>query len=386
MTNSTQSLTVRDLAHKLLSQNPQENAARLAFYHYLKNFRQLDESVTSTLVQQFYGRALCFPFWQKNKLELAAGVKKSLDQFPGIENVRHADELQVLKIENIEDLQRIVLAQTQPLLREIDRLRILEMNSNENEETSGVIRLILRPEGQLEVTVFDRWALIDGAILAPLCNDRTIIFNSKLEVAQGAFHHIELSSYTTARFNVSNQSIEGHIIKGYTFQKVESLQAESIEKIGPLFYAVKSLEKYFVNRATDPMYREVVKLIENSIQMLTETRSAQTASQSLSIVEMKEMALQAFDRGQQALQYLFPDDKVLFLLLRDLARTLAVSASAAVRAPDDNHPPTSYPPLAAENAKSQWKEIDPNTNNEVSHQRQKDPMYREEVELLTQIL
>ena len=50
------------------------DAARLAFYHFLKNLCEAGEPLSTSVLDRFFRRALGHAHWSENKLELFAEV------------------------------------------------------------------------------------------------------------------------------------------------------------------------------------------------------------------------------------------------------------------------------------------------------------------------
>lgn len=304
-------VTHEDLARFLLTQDPQNQPAILAFYNYLKNLENLDDPFTPQTLSHFFGRALSVPHWQKNREELSQSIEAALSTFSEevaipwkLQDLRLPRNVQVVAIENLEDLVEILTQDFRNYGNRDSRWKAVPYRDR------GVLSIEQRPDNSIQMIQYPRWIQFCDGRPVPLFANR-LEYNEHLELLPHRIQHVEISPYQVARFFIDDQGLHGVAARGFTFSKSEQFEARSINDLPRLFYAVKQLESFFVNRATDPLYREIVELLERAAQLAADPNE-----------EGRELALKAFERGQNALEHIFPDDKVIFLLLRDLARSL----------------------------------------------------------------
>jgi hypothetical protein len=105
-------------------------------------------------------------------------------------------------------------------------------------------------------------------------------------------------------------------MRGYTFQKFETLYENPLSRFPKLFYAIKHIEQFFVRRESDPIYMELTALLEQASELIKEGHP-----------EGIKLGAAALKRAELALENIFTDDKVLNLLIRDLKNTLAHTAN-----------------------------------------------------------
>jgi len=84
-----------------------------------------------------------------------------------------------------------------------------------------------------------------------------------------------------------------------------------------LFYPLKRLEQFFINRKSDPMYIELTGLLEKALELMNTGHP-----------EAFKFANAAMERGRLALEHIFPDDKLVRLLINNLEKTLALESAA----------------------------------------------------------
>jgi hypothetical protein len=156
--------------------------------------------------------------------------------------------------------------------------------------------------------------------LTPLHMDFTLFYTPELILHSNMIQNIELGPHTAARFRTLPDGIHGHIVRGYTFQRFATMDGGGLHKYPVLFYPLKRLEQFFVNRKTDPMYIELTNLLEKALDLMSQNHP-----------EGLKFAEAALERGRLALEHIFPDDKLVRLLINNLEKTLALES--ARRAP-----------------------------------------------------
>ena len=307
------------LAQYLLRLDPQKSIARISFYHFLKNCCDMGEEITPSLIQRFYRRALHFQYWQTHQETLGQTVEQDLLSFHGEmplpfhpKDLRHAQSLQLVQIKQDQDIEKLLSGYFQDKLRPAERLKLIPLGEMK------WMALRLSGSGMLDVEVFGSWSLVDGSKLIPLEPLSRLSYSSHLELMPHMHHYVESGPMTSTRFQLVENGIQGHTIRGYSFQKYETLQGGSLSQHSELFFALKKIERIFVQAETDPFYQELVGMLEKSYNMLSAKHP-----------DAAKMAEAAVAKGQQALKTVFPHDKLLLLLVTNIEFLLGQKARAS---------------------------------------------------------
>lgn len=305
---------VTALAQHILTLEPDKDAARLCFYHYLKNLCEPTEPVNSELLNRFYCRALTFSHWQQNKLRLFQETGAILHHFQETEQntlpiaeVFLPDQIQVVPAETTRTLELVIGRFVEKMASPYDQFRIVP------EGDDKMVAITLQGDRSLRVTVYPKVLAIREGELLPLCQDFTLFYTADLQIHPMAHHQIEVGPHTAARFRYGPDGIQGTIIRGYTFQKYSAMDGGGLHRHPILFYPLKRLEQFFVNRKSDPMYIELTGLLEKALELLNGGHP-----------EAFKFAGAAFERGRLALEHIFPDDKLVRLLINNLEKSLAL--------------------------------------------------------------
>lgn len=315
-------MNVTGLAQHILTLEPAKNAARLCFYHFLKNLCEANEPVTRNLLNKFYARALLFAHWQENKNELFSEVqaclKRYLTAFPGddehtiaeLTQAWRSQDLQVVPLETQNNLLAIVYRSLEREIGPQEQFRVLPDGDDR------AVAVVLTADKTIRVTVYPPYAKIFDGEISPLCSDFTLNYGSDLLLSGGSLQQLDVGNHTAVRFRFTPEGCKGVFIRGYTFQKYAAMEGGSLHRHPILFYPLKRIEQYFINRKTDPMYVELTGILEKAAELLNQGHP-----------EGVKFGTQALERGKLALEQIFPDDKLVRLLINNLEKTLALEAA-----------------------------------------------------------
>jgi hypothetical protein len=224
-----------------------------------------------------------------------------------------ASDLQVVRAESFRTLERIVEDWAQAHQGPTDQIKILR----DRDEKILVCRLTM--DRALSVHAFDRHLCLRDGRLEPLTEDMVIHYTPELALDGLRTSQVEIAPYTMARFRNESLAhstgpvpgIRGLAVRGFTFQKSAAFEGGDLHRHPMLFYPLKRIEQFFVNRATDPMYIELTGLLEKASDLLSQKHP-----------ESVRFAEAAMERGRLAFDQVFVDDRLLRLLLENLERAL----------------------------------------------------------------
>jgi len=294
-------MKLKELASHLLSLDPQRNPARLAFYHYLKNFRRLDEDLTSEVIESFYDRALGFQQWQGSVKELgqtvAADLKSILTRHSlgaAEIQVRHADQVQWIDLIQSADFRDLLAEEGEVFKKEGDDLRLIDLPSGE------VLRIRRQAKhGLVRIEVKTRRARVEGRKLRLVRPTTELVYGADLELAQSHVQVLQISPLKFARFSVADDLAAGLILQGAGFTKSDSFTGP-IDQCAEVFWPLKALEKYFVNPVTDTYYLRILGDLEAALSALKKFHP-----------NREVIAKDALKKAELYRDRVFADDKVL---------------------------------------------------------------------------
>lgn len=320
-------MNVTGLAQHLLSLDPAKQPALLSLYHFLKNLCEAGDPVTRELLNSFYARALSFTHWQENKARLFEDTQTAIMSFaaadpaeaetvlPGLAQAWKATEIQVVRLESQASLVAMLNRKFETELSPPEQFRVFP------ECADRAVVIVLGTDKRLRVTLFHPIAKILEGNLTPLCTDYTLHYGPDLLLDPGKLQQIEIGAHTAARFRFTSDGCKGILLRGYTFQRYAAMDGGSLHRYPVLFYPLKRIEQFFINRKSDPMYVELTGILEKAAELLSQGHP-----------EGIKFGSQALERGKLALEHIFPDDKLVRLLINNLEKTLALEAARRERA------------------------------------------------------
>jgi hypothetical protein len=329
--------TVLQLARHMLRFQPNKDAARLCFYHYLIHHCEPTDAITPTLLENFSRWSLSFDHWRQNRMQLLQEVQYTLHHFAetyqldiGFKNMVMPDRWQVVAIENPIDCIKIFEKRFNSASK---KTRLLAVENNR------FLLLKLKEEGGLTVTLLNNQMIINKeGELEPLNTLCQLHYNADLSLEFQKVQYVEVAPNVFGRFMIHGEGVHGHLIRGYVLQKAEEFRGGGVREHSVLYYAIKKLEQHFVDRKTDPTYTELTQILEKAVELL-----------NVGHPEAVAFARASLERGEMALESIFPNDNMIRLLTQTL-RAVMQSSRALI------------PPRPVQKGEKVWQE---NRNNQL---------------------
>lgn len=298
-------------AQHLLRLDPKVNTARLCFYNYLKYLVDPSVPFTPGIVQQFYSRALQFDQWQTDAEVLSETVRSDVigylkntspqEDMALWQYLRHPETLQIVRLKLYGDLEELVREDHQSRQKSGEQVKTMRTSDHQ------CLALILSPTGSVEVKVYPAMALIWGTRLKPVSPVTHLHYTSKLELVPHVRQILEGNLQTTHCFEVTVDRVQGLTTRGPAFKIFETFVCGGMAETQSLFLQLKKVEKHFINPQTDPFYQEIVGRLEKAKRLMSHPTPENIAE-----------ADKALNRGRFALRVIFPNDRLLTLLITHL--------------------------------------------------------------------
>jgi len=265
-------ITVGQLAQNLLSLDPQKSPARTAFYHFVKNFLNLDDEFRQDMVDAFYDRALCLQHWQTHKTELGEMVKGDLKAISArqafsfdVDQIVHAHELQVVQLEHTRDFAAMLSKEVAKMEKNSEKVKSFRLNAEKQTGQFEVLFVRLQNTGAVIIEIRQNTALIVDGELHLVRPHSRLTYTADLDFEPHIDQFLTTSLMRVARFQVSGPrpTVAGHFIQGPSFHKAESF-GRTFSDVPELLHAIKRLERFYVNPVTDPYYQQMIDNFEQA--------------------------------------------------------------------------------------------------------------------------
>jgi hypothetical protein len=254
---------------------------------------------------------LQFDHWQANSEALTMHVHEDLENFlrhypegqdaEAWAELRHPDTLQLVTLKLFQDLEELVRTEHLTRQKSGDQVSVVKVSNNQ------ILALVLSPSGALEAKVYPNMALVWGARLRLVAPVSQLFYTPELELMPHVRQTLEGSLLTTHCFQVNQEGAHGLVTRGHTFQKFETYIRAQLSETQDLFASLKKIERHFINPQSDPYYQDMVARLERANRML-----------ALPSVENLMAAEKALNRGRTCLKNVFPNDRLLTLLVTHL--------------------------------------------------------------------
>ena len=309
-------LKVEALIKYLSENNPQETVVRFAFFNYLNNLTTPETLVTAELVESFFSICLDYAHWQQNREQLGNEIMELLGDHLDPSEVKWPQQVQVIELENLTDATDALQGYLNSIYKKGEKYRLIL------EGEKKILAIVLNADQSISVRSFDRKMVIRHGQLEPLKKDLILHYTSNLELDPDQVQRLEIGPFVIAQFTANESGVIGGLVRGYQHQKFFDLNGADLGTYPKLFYSIKRIEQYFLQRQSDPFYQENVSALEKTIEKMR-----------LYELDDVQEAMDVMARAQNVLEYVFTGDKLLTLLIRDLQHTLAQRNSRVVRTP-----------------------------------------------------
>ena len=310
---------IQQVTQHIMKLSPERNLARLAFYHFLLSVPPAQGEFKKEVVESFYHHALCFDFWQNHMPELSKTIVADIESFyrwnrveppDWLLHIKTPDAFQWITLEKSHDLQEVVRRHVQRPNKK-DQLKIVPL------ENQNVMAINVLEEGGVSVTTFGPRVFLNNGDLKPFGSLAKLIYTSRLELLPATPFWVPGPHQVRFFFHSDHDRATGVALRGHTFQKLESFSELPLSQNLDLFAGVKSLERYFINRESDPFYCEVVNMLEKANELMSQGRGQRPQLEA------------ALNKGQWALKTIFTQDRLLSLLVTHLSLGLRSSGQNA---------------------------------------------------------
>jgi hypothetical protein len=282
----------------------------LAFLNYIQAFVHSEEVWNPKVVSDFFLECLIYPHWQQNRKLLRNEVQKILSQIQqdlradlGLELIQWVTEYQVIEVTNLSDWQELIACQMK-LHQSSDssvKVRLCQ-------DAHQIYALLFYPQtGQLDVRFYDNRFTIQKGVLAPLRESYKLSYDGQLNLLEGQPFFMELGPFIRGRFQVRGGLFDYSATRGYLFQKFQSFSRVPVESIPRLLYPLRRVESFFLKKESNPFYVELIQELERTLHQLK-------LKEPLSSKETMDLLI----KGKNAREYVFQDDKLLTLLIKEL--------------------------------------------------------------------
>ena len=285
-----------------------------ALYSYLQQVQDFipltkDQTSNQKRLLDFVFLCLALPYWRQHREtffhQLQALLTSLDDSSLNKERIERLSHLQIYFISSQKDLYEVVKKQHVSKIKSGDQWRVVPDGPHR------MVCLHLSSDKTLSVTSYCNYGVIYKGELLPLPDGTSFQYSPKLELIE---HQLHIFKKAQNGFYFIKKTEDGFYItglSGITFAPESFDHVKMLEELPQVFYALKRLEQFFVDRATDPYYKGLVHLLEFQIQYLEKSEKVQL-----------EECRKIYEKVRTVFEAIFQDDKLLMVLLKQLHRQI----------------------------------------------------------------
>ena len=299
--------SVTQITQFLYQQDPRSKLGQLCLYHYLKNSVDLSRPFDDKLVADFFRDCLRFQQWRQDFLVL----KSEISQFAESAIQAGLSEAELMVGIPQTSMQQIDFENTQ----DFEGLLIEQLASKSNVKDVHIFdhgvgdKLVLQllQSGGLLAEVYQPRALIENGQLELLAPETSLEYDSKMELVEKKKQRLALNKLQTLCFQRISPKFYGRTLQGHLYQSVGQFETDHISSHKEAFMRLKEIERHFIEPTSDPYYQELVDALEKTYHQLHNGNR-----------EAFDFAPRALNKGREALQTIYPKDKLLLLLVTNI--------------------------------------------------------------------
>lgn len=299
---------IRDFVDFLNSSSLERTHSLSALENWCRFCSPMDQKLDVGL-SQFVRAALTFPLWQQNRKQLGlelAGIVEIFSEFTSADTtgLRFDDPtlIEVFTATSSSTLQSLAESFLKSKALPGDQTRVLTMHD-------GVpLALLRRSTGSLYVYILTpHFYVTPQGTTHPLREDFVLSYGSDLTLLERTWQKIPLRAGAEAAFQVTVGQYSGVYCDGSSFTRLEDFSQKTPEQVSPLLFEIKKREKYFIDRHTDPLYRQTLSALER-LQTYFESGHPQASEKAGRVLAQAQLI---FDK-------VYSDDQVLNLLIKNV--------------------------------------------------------------------
>jgi hypothetical protein len=296
--------SVENLIQKLTVKGIQVHEPRTAFVNFLKYTCHPQHQISLALIHRFLSYSFCFHYWQMNSATLCTSILRDFEFLSkegtvqiDMEQLRSFLRTQWVFLQNNEDIEGL-LGRLTSRFGDAKNMTVIP-------NTDSTLLLTVDEHQQLRVRGYAPLARIQNGELfvPPAMTD--LKYNSSLELDESHWHSIRLNRSKLGFFHIENAQLKGNVVNGHLFHRQRLIHGD-LQQNEDLMVALKGLEKIYISKDSDSFYTELTQRLHRATQQFHPHPHA------------IEVARKVLLQGRTALEKIYPEDRLLIVLVSNL--------------------------------------------------------------------
>lgn len=286
-----------------------KSSSVVSLYNAFRSLNHKDRPLTEEDIKAVFKQILLFPHWRTKLPEISNYFERYFNSFSKQEGIQvhvpKLEDIQLIKINKDINLEAFLKNYYQCLFPE-SRVHCSSFGK------AAKVVVVLHPNKALDVyQCSDEISMIEGE-LSPLMDQFVLHYTPELRLDKDRRHRLLMKPFRQVQLAFQMDRWQVQETQGYSMKILLPKEISSIEELPDLFYHIKSMESRFIHKSSDPLYLSLTRDLESCIEKLAENPDI-----------YKEKAVQTYQKARNAFENIFSDDRLLHLLLKELAMMIA---------------------------------------------------------------
>lgn len=308
---------------KFLLENTGEHksTAEVSLYNAFRSLQAKETPLTRADLVRVYKRLMLFPHWRSKKSEIDQHIAKHFKNYMKQEGEESFslpifENLEIFKLKSEDNIKKFLTDYYSQLYPQA-KVRCTKANGG------SFLVIVLRETKEICLYhVNDEFVVLDGKT-SPLMDSFVTHYNANLELDQTKAQNCIMKPFRMIRLEPKASQWTLFETQGYSLKNLMPKQLGKLDDLPEIFYHLKSLESKFIHKSSDPLYLSLTRELELCIENLAENTE-----------QYKEKALETYQKARNIFENVFPDDRLLHLLLKELAISIASDRAKTWDEPD----------------------------------------------------
>ena len=286
----------------------QNEVVKLSLINFLKNFESPNAPLTHQVLNHYIDWTMQFEYWRQNKKHIETFLLTHLTHFLSdfshnisLDKVTQHLQRQIVVLEKLEDIQYIVQQRFKKDFQQKVQHKIILLDSQR------ILSVLLVPNQGLWVEIHRPIAALRQGQLELLQPMTQLKYDQHFDLSANSSQYFEFETHSVCKFvHQAEGQTNGIVLSGHHFKKTDVLSGP-MSKNSHLFFALKNIEKHYIDSSSDPFYFEISSEVEKSMQLLS-------AGHAESLVHAK----QVLKKAKLAVKHVFSHDDLLKLNVANL--------------------------------------------------------------------
>lgn len=306
------------------SSGDKKSPTEVAIYNALRRIDNPKKELNGQQLRKLFSALMSFPHWRDKKADLVRCFERYYkafqNQYTELNQILFsANDFEIINMTSAENVKSFLFN----YYTEIYPDAKIQCTSFRKKEW---VVLVLQQDQSLKVHHHNQEFSLYQGKLRPLWEDFCLVYTADLRLDKSFKQKLLVAPFRFLDFVNEDDAWLVFETQGYTIKHLRPKNFYNLDEHSELFYQLKALESKFIQKSSDPLYLQITRNLEEIIEKVAENPDLH-----------KERAIQVYQKGRNAFENIFTDDRLLHLLLKELAMTIAAGRAKTWDEPEQEN-------------------------------------------------